>query len=298
MKLEELQRIYNDNFYNKLHKNYNYQSAKIILPIIFEYYKPNSIIDIGCGVGTWLRASLELGIEDIMGIDCNTIPEEELLIPRKYIQIDNLETHKNINNKKYDMVISLEVAEHLEQSASEHFVDTLVSYGNIILFSAAIPHQVGINHINCHPPKFWFDLFKKHNYICFDFRDKLMNIHDDYLAPQYPQNTLLYVHKDLCHIFDKYFYITKRPAFFYHHMYVYYIINEYKKYNIKKINYNWFNLLSIFNINFFSISNDDKYIRITILFLKITFKINNEIIDKIAWWIPVRKWREAFRDKF
>ena len=81
-------------------------------------------------------------------------------------------------------------------------------------------------------------------------------------------------------------------------MYVYYIINEYKKYNIKKINYNWFNLLSIFNINFFSISNDDKYIRITILFLKITFKINNEIIDKIAWWIPVRKWREAFRDKF
>ncbi|CRF35677.1 unnamed protein product [Brachyspira suanatina] len=62
----------------------------MILPMIFKYYKPNSIIDIGCGIGTWLSAALELGIQNLQGMDCNEISEDYLLLPRKYIAIDNL----------------------------------------------------------------------------------------------------------------------------------------------------------------------------------------------------------------
>ena len=41
-----------------------------------------------------------------------------------------------------------------------------------------------------------------------------------------------------------------------------------------------------------------QYLIITILGLKITLKINEENINKIAWWIPFKNWRESFRGKF
>ena len=47
----------------------------------------------------------------------------------------------------------------------------------------------------------------------------------------------------------------------------------------------------------FKISNDNEYIRLIFFGIKITFKINEEKINKIAWWIPVRKWRDNFRSK-
>ena len=48
----------------------------------------------------------------------------------------------------------------------------------------------------------------------------------------------------------------------------------------------------------FKITNDSEYIRLIFFGIKITFKINTEKINKIAWWIPVRKWRDNFRSKF
>ena len=46
------------------------------------------------------------------------------------------------------------------------------------------------------------------------------------------------------------------------------------------------------------ISKDNEYTRLIFFGIKITFKINEEKINKIAWWIPVRKWRDKFRNKF
>lgn len=39
-----------------------------MLPILLKYYKPNSIFDVGCGLGTWLKAAAECGVEDLLGI--------------------------------------------------------------------------------------------------------------------------------------------------------------------------------------------------------------------------------------
>ena len=172
---KEIKEIYNEKFYNN-QSDSSYKSAKIILPILFNHYKPNSIIDVGCGIGSWLKAAKELGINKFFGIDGNEIEEDFLLVSRKYIKIDNLETHKNINNEKYDLAISVEVAEHLHNNCSVNFVETLTSYSDVVLFSAAIPYQEGEHHINCNPPQFWVDIFKKYGYDCYDFRNDLMNM--------------------------------------------------------------------------------------------------------------------------
>ena len=65
-----------------------------------------------------------------------------------------------------------------------------------------------------------------------------------------------------------------------------------------KLNVNWFSLLSIFGIQLFSISNNANYLRLTILGIKLTFKVNEKSINKIAWWIPIKSLRNNFRTKF
>ena len=65
-----------------------------------------------------------------------------------------------------------------------------------------------------------------------------------------------------------------------------------------KLNINWFSLLSLFGIQLFSISNNSNYLRLTILGIKLTFKVNEENINKIAWWIPIKNLRNIFRNKF
>ncbi|WP_052768096.1 methyltransferase domain-containing protein [Brachyspira hyodysenteriae] len=307
MELDKLKKIYDENFWKNTGGNYNYRSAKLILPLIFKYYKPNSIIDIGCGIGTWLKAAFELGITNIKGIDCNEISEDFLLIPRQYISIDNLETHENVNNEKYDLAISVEVAEHLDNSVSEHFVKTLISYSDVIIFSAAIPYQGGEHHINCQPPDFWCNIFKKNGYVCFDFRNILMNMWED-INPCYSQNLLLYVNKNLMDKFENNFYFTNKPIYFYHPAYVQSIMdysnhllidyNNMQLANIAKnnkineilLNSNWFSL--------FGISNNMDHLRLTLFGIKLTFKINEKIINKMAWWIPIKSLRNNFRAKF
>ena len=58
----------------------------------------------------------------------------------------------------------------------------------------------------------------------------------------------------------------------------------------KKYSENWIKLFGIYN-------NED-YIFIYIFFIKFTIKINEENIKNISWWIPVKKLRDKFRNKF
>ncbi len=156
-----------------------FKSAEIILPIVIdlvspkifsdaEYsdersknrFSPKSVVDVGSGVGMWLACFQTLGVKDILGIDGDYITEEQLHIPKeKYLNID-ISKPFNID-KKADLVISLEVGEHLPDSSAEGFVESLTKIAPIVLFSAAIPHQPGTAHINCQWPEYWAILFKK-----------------------------------------------------------------------------------------------------------------------------------------
>ena len=57
-----------------------------------------------------------------------------------------------------------------------------------------------------------------------------------------------------------------------------------------KLNSNWWTL--------FGISNNSEYLRLTLFGIKLSFKMNKEKVDKLAWWIPFKKLRDNFRNKF
>lgn len=179
--------------FNHISHAHNPVSAMEILPFVFKIVKPKSVLDIGCGNGSWLRACKDLGINEIFGVDGIFVGKEELLIAQNEFLRHDLTQKLNLE-RSFDMTISMEVAEHLPEHAADTFVDTLTNHANIILFSAAIPNQGGQYHINEQWPNYWNEKFKRKGFQAFDIlRSEFWE--NEKVSWWYRQNMILYVKK-------------------------------------------------------------------------------------------------------
>lgn len=172
---------------------YNLKSPKIIVPIIVDALNPKSVVDVGCGIGTFLHEFRNSGIQDVLGIDgpwVNRSKLEKYIDPELFLEVD-LEKGFNLN-KSFDLALCLEVAEHLSESSADTLVNTLVSLSDIILFSAAIPGQGGQNHLNEQWPEYWINKFKKKDYTFHDVLRPIFWNHSE-LYWWYRQNMFLVV---------------------------------------------------------------------------------------------------------
>jgi SAM-dependent methyltransferase len=182
-------RFYNAKFYRELEQTR--ESARIILPIVISLLKPASIVDVGCGAGHWLAAALELGVSDFQGVEGDWIGAAELAVPREKIVIHNLGAPLDLG-RRFDLAISLEVAEHLPESKAREFIQDLCRAADRVLFSAAIPGQGGRHHLNEQWPKYWADFFGELGYGCHDLM-RLQVWTNPRVLWYYAQNCLLFV---------------------------------------------------------------------------------------------------------
>ena len=168
-------------------------SAEEIIPIVVKYFKPNSVIDVGCGIGTWLSVWEKQGLTDFQGVDGTYVNKDKLLINKaKFIEA-NLE--KGFSTlRKFDLVTCLEVAEHISVENADLFINSLCKLGDIILFSAAIPGQEGTNHINEQYPDYWAFLFQKNSFVPVDCLRKGIWSNKK-VSVWYRQNIIFYVNK-------------------------------------------------------------------------------------------------------
>ena len=183
---------YSEKFFKTLEPG-SYNSAIQILTKLFKYYVPKSIIDLGTGTGSWLKAANDLGVEEIFGVDGDYVRKDMLLIDEKYFEWADLEKEYR-PRKKYDCVLSLEVAEHLSKHAALTFVKSLVNCAPVVVFSAAIPFQGGTQHCNEQWPSYWAKLFNNFDYVPLDIlRPALTNSTN--VEFYYKQNVIVYVEK-------------------------------------------------------------------------------------------------------
>lgn len=154
--------------------NYNHSQnlhiidgPSIIFPIVKDKYKPKSILDVGCGVGTWLKIVSDYGIEDFIGIDGIEVETKDFFSSKEKFQKHDLTSYWDIG-RKFDLILCLEVAEHLPDDLASNFIQILTNHADAIIFSAACPNQPGQGHINCQWIEYWQDLFNKYGYACFD----------------------------------------------------------------------------------------------------------------------------------
>jgi hypothetical protein len=168
-------------------------SAEVIFDHLLNILPIHSAIDIGCGVGLWLKALSDRGTKTTIGIDGNYTNRRRLVIdPTQFIAHDLNQSIDGIELGKADLAMSLEVGEHLLPSRAEGLVDDICSLSDFVMYGAAIKHQGGEQHINEQPQSYWVEKFRGRGYVPYDvLRPLIWN--DPRVIWWYRQNTILYV---------------------------------------------------------------------------------------------------------
>lgn len=180
----ELQTLYEEDPYALV------LSATEVYRTIFSVIEPGSIIEIGCGIGAWLYAAKSLHVPEVCGVDRADVNADALMFDKSAFIVHDLEKPFRAK-KKYDLVISLEVASTIDKQYAEIFVATLCHSADIVLFSSAHVGQYEKGHSNEQSYDYWNRQFYKHGYRCLDIRPLFsQNMH---VVDCYKQNMALYI---------------------------------------------------------------------------------------------------------
>lgn len=152
---------------------------------------PDRVVDVGCGVGTFLHAFREAGTGTVRGLEGTWLDPEHLVIERSELTPHDLERPLP-EVGTFDLAVCLEVAEHLTPGRAESFLDELCALAPAVLFGAAIPLQGGVGHVNEQWPSWWAERFAARGHAPFDcVRTPIWG--DERIGTWYRQNTLLYL---------------------------------------------------------------------------------------------------------
>ncbi len=187
--------LYPPEFFNETYLHGTRASAAEIVEALWPTVQPSSAVDVGCGVGVFLAALAAKGVKDLCGVDGEWIAPEQLLVPRELFVRHDLREPFRLG-RRFDLALCMEVAEHLPPAAAAPLVESLCLLAPIVLFSAAIPLQGGVGHLNEQWPEYWVRLFAARGYVVLDcIRSRIWE--SDKVFWWYAQNTLLFVEGSL-----------------------------------------------------------------------------------------------------
>ena len=170
-------------------------SARRVLPAVLDLVQPRSAVDVGCGDGSWLQVLRQLGVHDVVGVDGPWALRRLKIDRRTFVPLD---LHSPLGlDRRFDLAISLEVAEHLPGEVASRFVQQLTDLAPVVLFSAAVPGQGGTGHVNEQWPDYWASCFAEHRYVMVDaVRPRFWD--DPTIEPWYAQNAFLFASAEAC----------------------------------------------------------------------------------------------------
>jgi FkbM family methyltransferase len=167
------------------------RSAVVVVPLLLELFPGvASVVDAGCSAGAWLHEFQLHGISRIMGLDVADIPPQLLQIdPSDVRRVDLRRPLPPLD--RFDLALSLEVADCLPDEAAQQFVTSLTGLSDLVVFSAAVPGQSKHQTVNERWPSYWSALFAQSRFVCFDIlRERLW--YDQRVSWHYSQNILVF----------------------------------------------------------------------------------------------------------
>jgi SAM-dependent methyltransferase len=192
-----LKELYTPDYFSEMHDD-SLRSASATVPLVMSLLRPRSVVDLGCGTGSWLQTFRDHGVAVALGVDGPHVDPEQLVIPRDCFQAHDL-TQPFRGARTFDLAIALEVAHHLPASAADVYVDSLCHLAPLVLFSAAVPEQggsEGIHHVNEQWPWYWHQRFEQRGYVVTDsIRPQIWQ--NERIAPWYRQNIFLMIRRDV-----------------------------------------------------------------------------------------------------
>lgn len=120
---------------------------------------PGSLLDVGCGDGHLVRIGSALGVKRSIGLDvCLDCRIMEHHSDGRVLHLIPTDLRSPVKGMAptHDLVLCLEVAEHLPPESADTLCDTFAqATGGTLLFSAATPGQGGSGHLNEQPHEYW-----------------------------------------------------------------------------------------------------------------------------------------------
>ena len=145
--------IYNRRYYGKRRKMRDWEMASG--KALSKTLNLESIIDFGCGLGSYLEGALQAKTKRVLGIDIGYDIAKEFIpdYMRGFIKKGHI--GKPLDYGKWDCALSLEAAEHLLPEEEDVFIENMVNAS-----SRLIVLSVGYNfcyfHLNAgKKPKYW-----------------------------------------------------------------------------------------------------------------------------------------------
>lgn len=153
--------IYDAKYCKRINaKQWRFDTIPNVIEVLYQHFKPKSVVDVGCANGIHLKTFKELGIKDLYGIE-GTIHWGSYIEKNFDHRYGILDLRKPmVVDKQYDLVISFEVLEHLEKKYAKQAVKNITSFGNVFCISAC-PLTGGFHHINVKPREYWIRVFDK-----------------------------------------------------------------------------------------------------------------------------------------
>ncbi len=131
-------------------------SERVIFTIFSLLGKPSSMLDVGCGPGPMALVAHKVGV-DTVAVDIQApYPDELGGIFRQHDLTQPLDL-----GRVFDMILCLEVAEHIPEASARMLCDNISAHrhpNTRLIFSAALPGQIGAGHVNCQPPPYWREM--------------------------------------------------------------------------------------------------------------------------------------------
>lgn len=156
-------RIYQENFFDGEGFAQTIKTAELITNYLINTYHLKSVLDIGCGPCAYVNA---FSNKNVFAVGCDGSPYGVKRATSPSLAFVHDAKIPLIFNRKFDLVMSVEVAEHIPTSSSETLVTSLCQNSDgLVVFTAAPPGTPGDDHINCKPREFWEKLFNSHGYI-------------------------------------------------------------------------------------------------------------------------------------
>lgn len=172
----------------------SHRAADVVSGLVQAWLAPSTVLDVGCGAGAFLDAFRARGCTEVHGLDGPWSPlagrrPDVGLVDFEHDPAEQWEARRPRSH--YDLVLSLEVAEHLQPELADAFTEFLCRSAGSIVFSAAIPLQGGQHHVNEQWPGYWISRFAAHGFAPFDIL-RLALWEREEVPAWYRQNILLF----------------------------------------------------------------------------------------------------------
>lgn len=126
--------------------------------------RPSTVLDVGCAMGFLVEALRQRGTE-AFGVDISGYAIENVHPDiQPYCWVGSV---TDPFPQKYDLIVCMEVLEHLPRREAEQAVENLCRHSDDVLFSSTPLDYKEATHVNVQPPEYWAELFARHSF----FRD-------------------------------------------------------------------------------------------------------------------------------